>query len=31
MKSLLNFHAQVLTAPGKQTEAQAKLEEANKL
>lgn len=31
LKSLLSFHAQVLTALGKQAEAQAKLEQASKL
>jgi hypothetical protein len=31
LKSLLNFHAQVLTALGKPDEAQAKSEEASKL
>ena len=31
LKSLLSFHAQVLTAMNKQSEAQKKLEEANKL
>lgn len=31
LKSLLNFHAQVLTAMGKQPEAKEKMEEANKL
>ena len=31
LKGLLNFHAQVLTALGKQTEAAAKLDQASKL